>query len=176
MSKKKIKTNINRKEENMIVEENQIKSFLIILVTMLILFSLFYFLTVWIKYEKKKYVPIEHTSEINYDKILLGNLFDYKGEYYVLAVDGDYEEYFNLIESEIGVTVGNILKKQCYTVSLEDRMNSKFVSKTSNLNISNINDLKVSTTTLFHIKDKKIIYAYEGSDAIFDYLHKNVKK
>ena len=100
----------------------------------------------------------------------------YKGEYYVLAVDGDYEEYFEEIEASIGVSVSSLLKKDCYTVSLEDKMNEKYISDKSNLKVTNIENLKVSTTTLFHIKNKKIVATYEGSEAIFQYLHKALKK
>lgn len=175
MSKKKIKHNMVKEEPKIITEENQIKSFFIILTIMLILFAVFYFLTVWIKYEKKRYVPLDYKTEINYEKILLGNVFDYSGEYYVLVVDGDYEEYFEKIKSELGVTVGSVLKKTCYTVSMNDYMNSKYVAEVSNLNVTDVKDLKVSTTTLLHIKNKKIVKTYEGSEAIFKYLHDSIK-
>lgn len=175
MSKKKIKHNMVKEEPKTITEENQIKSFFIILTIMLILFAVFYFLTVWIKYEKKRYVPLDYKTEINYEKILLGNVFDYSGEYYVLVVDGDYEEYFEKIKSELGVTVDSVLKKTCYTVSMNDHMNSKYIAEVSNLNVTDVKDLKVSTTTLLHIKNKKIVKTYEGSEAIFKYLHDSIK-
>lgn len=175
MSKKKAKANIARQEETIITTEQQVKNFFIILGIMLILFAVFYFLTLWIKYEKKRYVPIEEQTEINYDKILLGNILDYSGEYFVLVVDGNYEEYFAKIQDELGVTVGSILKKKYYTVSMDDKMNSKYISDTSNLKVSNAQDLKVSTNTLLHVKNNKVINAYEGSEAIFEYLHNEVK-
>ena len=56
MSKKKIKTNPTSVETTTVVkDENQLKSFIIIIGIMLITFVSFYYLTVWIKYEKKRY-------------------------------------------------------------------------------------------------------------------------
>ena len=178
MSKKKIKTNPTSVETTTVVkEENQLKNFIIIIGIMLITFVSFYYLTVWIKYEKKRYTPVEETAEIRYDKILLSNMLDYKGEYFVLAVFEDDEEYLSKISNELGIDIGKILDKVYYTASMNDSMNSKYVDLDgkSNLMISNINDLKVSKTTLFHINNKKIVKVYEGNDAIFEYLHNNVK-
>ena len=175
MSKKKIRTKVITEEQPVIKEENQIKNFIIILGLMLILFALFYLLTVWIKYEKKRYTPVTEQTEINYDKILLGNIFDYSGEYFVLVVDGDDEEYLEKITSEIDMNVGKALGKKYYTVSMNDKMNAKYIGTESNLKVSNINDLKVSTTTLIHVNNKKVVNAYEGNTAIFEYLHSAVK-
>jgi len=176
MSKKKIKSiPASMENETIVKDENQLKSFIIILGIMLITFVSFYYLTVWIKYEKKKYTPVEETTEIKYDKILLGNMFDYKGEYFVLAVYGNDEEYVSKISTELGIDIGKILDKTYYTASMSDKMNSKYVGEQSNLMVSNIKDLKVSKTTLFHVNNKKIVNAYEGNDAIFEYLHSNVK-
>ena len=58
---------------------------------MLILFTAFYLLTVLIKQEKISFSDTDTKTEINYDKILLGNILDYDNEYYVLAVTDDYE-------------------------------------------------------------------------------------
>lgn len=176
MSKKKIKTIPTSVETTTVVkDENQLKSFIIIIGIMLITFVSFYYLTVWIKYEKKRYTPVEENVEIKYDKILLGNMLDYKGEYFVLAVDGNDEEYVSRISTELGIDIGKILDKTYYTASMNDKMNSNYVGEQSNLMVSSVKDLKVSKTTLFHVNNKKIVKAYEGNDAIFEYLHSNVK-
>ena len=147
----------------------------IILLAMLILFTTFYLLTVLIKQEKISFSDTDTKTEINYDKILLGNMLDYDNEYYVLAVTDDYNNYLEFMKTNEGLAFTSLFKKNCYIAELSSGFNSKFVSKDSNLLVSNIKDLKVSTTTLFHIKNKKIVNAYEGNDEIFTYLHSVTK-
>ena len=176
MSKKKVKNiKIDKKVINDVKEENQVKSFFIILLAMLILFTTFYLLTVLIKQEKISFSDTDTKTEINYDKILLGNMLDYDNEYYVLAVTDDYNNYLEFMKTNEGLDFTSLFKKNCYIAELSSGFNSKFVSKYSNLLVSNIKDLKVSTTTLFHIKNKKIVNAYEGNDEIFTYLHSVTK-
>lgn len=172
MSKKKIKNiNIQKNAPKEIVEENQIKNFCIILLIMLVLFVAFYFLTILIKKEKISFSPVDTSSEINYDKILLGNILDYEDEYYVLAVTEDYNEYLDRMKNNEGLDFTTLFDKPCYISEMKNSLNSKFVSDKSNLLIDDIKELRVSTTTLFKIKNKKILEVYEGNENIIKYLN-----
>ena len=61
-------------------------------------------------------------------------------------------------------------KVKYYRVNIDNPLNSNFVSDKSNLNVSDITDLKVSQSTLFEIKNEKIIKTYEGNEKIIEYL------
>ena len=114
MSKKKVKNiKIDKKVINDVKEENQVKSFFIILLAMLILFTTFYLLTVLIKQEKISFSDTDTKTEINYDKILLGNMLDYDNEYYVLAVTDDYNNYLEFMKTKEGFDFTSLFKKNC---------------------------------------------------------------
>ena len=75
-----------------------------------------------------------------------------------------YKTYINLyMQKDEAIRV--------YTSQLNNVFNQKFKSEKSNLKVDDILDLKIKSSTLLKIKNKKIISSYEG-DKLVNFLEK----
>ncbi len=148
---------------------NEVKSFVRIIVTVMVIFVIFYFVTVLTTGRKKgEYTKATTTpSVIQYDEILLGELYHQKEtDYFVLAEEKE-DPYISLFEN----LLYQISKKEkgipYYTADLSSAMNQRFVGETANFTKEN---LKVTGTTLFRIQNGNIIAHYETSETILEFL------
>ncbi len=139
---------------------------LVVIVTLIVL--VFYGITVLLNKDDKEKEQ-EQSATIQYDEILIGNsLKQPNDEYYVMIYDDEdydtnlYGTYLNLYgQKEDAIRV--------YTSQLNNPINQNFKADKSNLDVDNISDLKVKSSTLLKIKDGKIEDFYEG-EKLVDYL------
>lgn len=137
-----------------------------IILTILVVFGLFYVLTYYIQKNKKTESNSNDAKNtittIQYDEILMGEILNQsENEYYVLIVKNDdytktYKEYINKYSN------GN----KFYYSLIDNGMNNRYLSDTSNLNVENIDELKVVGTSLVKIKSGKIIESYDGNSSV----------
>lgn len=141
---------------------------LVIIVT--IIFVIFYGITVLVnKKEENSSNNNSQTVSVQYDEILISNiLIQPNDEYYVMIYDIDdydgivYNSYLQLYKQKEEAL-------RYYTAQLDNIFNKIFKSEESNLNISNIKQLKIKGSTLLKIRKGKIIAYYEG-DKIIEHL------
>lgn len=136
------------------------------ILVVLVIFAGFYIITSFITKKQSNTNSTENVSEddkiIQYDEILIGNLFNQpNNEYYVLLTNDDsyYKDSLNYYSQSYNQKEDTI---RLYTVDTNDLLNKSYIAEQSNINVENIKDFKVSTTTLILIKDKKIQKAIEG--------------
>ena len=148
---------------------NEVKNFIRIIVIVVVIFVLFYFVTVLTTGRKKgDYTKATTTpSVIQYDEILLGELYHQKeADYFVLAEEKD-DPYISLFENFLN----QMSKKEngipYYKADLSSAMNQKFVGETASFTQEN---LKVTETTLFRIQNGTIVAHYETSETILEFL------
>ena len=84
-----------------------------------------------------------------------------ESEYYVLMVKKEdytktYKEYISKYSN------GN----KFYYSLLDNGMNSRYLSESSNLNVENIDELKVVGTSMVKVNSGKIIESYDGSSSV----------
>lgn len=167
---KKIRKKIKKKEPVLNNDNYQVKSFIIIVIVLLVLSSILYFITNLVIKENKKDEDNKEsqTVEIQNEKILMGQLLNRtEDSYYVLAYVKDdqfmklYETYLNQIKTNESSAV--------YKIDLNEGLNKKYVQEETYIS-DNLNELSVSETVLFEIKDKKIDNYYIGHEEIIDYL------
>ena len=106
------------------------------------------------------------SSVIQYDKIMLGTLLTQStDEYYVLALEysNNDKDIFDTYISMYKETEGSL---NFYTVDLDSDFNKKYIAENRNFNINSIKDLKIKDTTLFKIKNSKIVEHIEGNEQI----------
>jgi hypothetical protein len=105
----------------------------------------------------------EQTTVIDYEKILVKNIYTQKEEtYYVFASMPDDT---NLSSYESSISTYSELKNslKVYTVDLSDAFNKKYVSDESNFN----DEYPIfKETTILKIENKKITETYEGEEQI----------
>ena len=153
-------------KKNMVVEdEMSISKFLKIIIAVLIIFVLFTFITKIITNKGKN----DETTNIQYDKILVGSILNRpESDYYVLVISKDDENtlvYTNLISTYKAKSE----HRRFYTADLADEFNKIYVADTNNLNVTAIDDIRFAETTLLHISDGKIVSSRVG-DNIKSYL------
>ena len=172
MKKAKLVKN-NKKQEIIEKDSYSLKSFLLIILVLVIILGIFYFITTLVV---KPVNPTDNDNGvtiIDETKITLNNLLNRKEkEYYVLATKENnntqtnyqtlYNNYINEYKKQEGVLT-------FYNVNLDDALNKGYIS--DKLNISNdLSELKVNDDILFKIKDNKIEEYFAGSKNIHKQL------
>lgn len=159
----------NEKNESKIPE---LRKLAYIFGSLLVIFVLFYAIAYYkVNRNKNLETSKENVKEnIQFDEILVANLFNQKNsEYYVLVYD-DQDKFDSLYRSFINYYIANDQAQRVYYSNLNNTFNASYKTndEKSNLKVTKIQDLKVKTDTLFQVKDGKIVNAYEGKDAIFN--------
>ncbi len=159
------KKNIKKVEYNNDTEISKLIK-LVVIVT-LIAFA-FYGITILINKRTEEETP-EESATIQYDEILIGNsLKQPNDEYYVMIYDSEdydiglYEVYLQLYSRKEDAI-------RIYTSQLNNPINQGFKADESNLNIDDISDLKIKSSTLLKVKDGVIEESYED-DKLVEYL------
>lgn len=163
---------INSKQ---IREENEMIKFIKMIIVVTIIFGAFYALTIFINKDEEKNKGNEGTEvKIQYDEILIGNIFSQKPDnYYVLIEDTDdknvqvYEMYFNQYKSKKDAI-------RVYTAILNNMFNSKFKNDEAVYSDS-IDELKVTGTTLLEIENGSIKKYYDTDESIRNVLKEITK-
>ncbi len=141
------------------------RSILITLGVVLVVFLLFYLMTVLINNSKRGLNTKEPTKEptnIQYYEILGDDTFTMnKDEYYVLFYDfdGPSAVYYDYLFNQYAGIEGNAI----YKVNLNSGFNKKFLSEETNKYASNASELKVKEATLIKIENGKNVDYFEGT-------------
>lgn len=151
------------------------KSIITITIVTLLVIGLAICLASIVKKNEKNNTSNTSNANIQYDEILLGNLLEQSNtSYYVLVYSKD-DDNLNTYNTYLTnyKTKDNALR--VYYSVLENGFNKKYISDTKNYFVSNIDDLKIMTTTLLRVDGKKVVEAYDGKDSIISKL-KNIIK
>jgi len=172
---KTTKTVVKEKINDGRVTSNEVTNLIKIILAVTVIFLIFYGITTLVTKNKKTEQLNTGDVVIQYDEILLGNLLEQpKSEYYVLVTEEDdqykdtYSTYLNTYK-----TKENAIR--VYSANLDSGFNSAYLSETSNTNINDIKDLKLSTSTLLKVSGKKVVSAYEGNFKIIEHLKTLIK-
>lgn len=141
-----------------------IKIVIALVVIVLIFFGITYLVT------KKSDTKEKEETEIQYTEILVGEIWNKGGTYYVLV---GYEEdsYMSMYETYL-----NLYKNykdsdsKYYLINLDNVFNRNYVAETSNLYTTNPSEVRFKNTTLLKVVDGTVTETYEGKDAITSYL------
>ena len=165
----------NKKEVTPILNSNEMKNLLIIILVVTAIFLIFYGITTLVTKNKNK--ANNKTNEetvIQYDEILLGTLFEQTNtEYYVLISKED-DMYLSTYSNLISIYQTSDDSIRVYFADLDNGFNKNYKAEKSNIS-SNLKELKLSGTTLLKIKDKNIISSYEDNVTITAHLNSLLK-
>lgn len=155
---KKVKNNkkVNKQETIKYINEdtNQIKKFIFILVGVALIALLLYFVTAkfLVKDKFQKEVETKEETNITYDTLSIGNVFNRPYEtYYIMAFDST-----SLQANYYDALINNYTKDKIYFLDLSLEVNKKYVKETSNPEASKPSELALKEPTLILIKDGKI--------------------
>lgn len=168
-SNKNIVKSNHSKLSNGTTYDNNVSGGVKIVLCVLVLFGLFYLITVVILNKKSPY-NIVNNSLIQYSEILVGEVLNQQqDDYLVLFYDkssDDADKYSEMISNY----KENNSKKSIYVVDLSEGFNKKYIDSNTNiLDINDISDLRVDGVVLLHVKGGKIVDYVK--DNIDEYLN-----
>lgn len=146
-------------------ENNQIRKYIINILSLLGVFALIYLVTaLFITKELDWFSKKENTTNNDQvaNAILASEIFKQREtSYYVYFYDFDEDEK----DSDITSKVDNSLSSdKVYKVNTKSAMNANYVSESGNKKAKILNDLKVTNHTLIKITDDVITEYYEGNE------------
>lgn len=161
----KTKKNVKNIKQNTYNNDTEISKLIKLIIVVSLIVLIFYGLTVLVNQEKEVENP-DTPASIQYDEILIGNVLKQPNEeYYVMIYDDEdydtslYSTYLNLYKQKDEAI-------RIYTSQLNNPLNQNFKAEESNLDISDISDLKIQSSTLLKINDGKIEEFYEGKKLV----------
>ncbi len=161
----KTKKNVKNIKQNTYNNDTEISKLIKLIIVVSLIVLIFYGLTVLVNQEKEVENP-DTPASIQYDEILIGNVLKQPNEeYYVMIYDDEdydtslYSTYLDLYKQKDEAI-------RIYTSQLNNPLNQNFKAEKSNLDISDISDLKIQSSTLLKINDGKIEEFYEGKKLV----------
>ena len=153
-----------------------VKAMIKILAYILIVFTVFYFVTVVLVNNKKEVID-NPTSVIDSSKITLSQLLTRnESEYYVIAtMPSMYKSsymntsYIQLYNEHINKYKQKDSSLSFYYIDLDNALNKKYISQDLNI-VDDIQNLELNDEVLFKIKNGSIEKYYVGKDKILDKL------
>ena len=170
----------NTRAEAVVLSGGDELSKLIKIVGIILAVLVVFYLITWIvtKNRTESHLPsgIKNPTVIQYDEIIIGDMFHQDAKEYYVLVQAEKDEYVSLYAR----IISDYLKKEdaltVYFIDLGNAFNKGYVADTSDIRAQNISDIRFSETTLVLVKDGKVAEAYEGMDDISAHLKKLVEK
>lgn len=169
--KKEIKKETIRKAKRQLVyaetaNSDELTNLIKIVLIVVAIIVVFYGVTVFVtkKATEAQEKKTNASIKIQYDDVLIGEMLNMDGSYYVLiekADDSNLTEYKTLLKS----VKANTDALTIYTADLSNGFNKTYIASESNYD-SNLANFKVTGTTLVKISDHKIESTYETYDTI----------
>ncbi len=145
-------------------KDNQIKKYIINIISLLGVFVIIYLLSaLFVTKELDWFSKKEKETNVNVvaNTILASEAFKQKeSSYYVYFYDYDEDEK----DGDITTLVNSNLVDKTYKVNTKSAMNANYVSDSSNKEAKTIDELKVVNHTLIKVTDGIITEYYEGEE------------
>ncbi len=162
------KKNIKNTKKSEYSDDNEVSKLIKLVIVVTLIVFVFYGITVLVN-KKIEEDQTEQPATIQYDEILIGNsLKQPNDDYYVMIYDDeDYD--VNLYGTYLSIYSQKDEAIRIYKSQLNNPINQRFKAEKSNLDVTDISDLKIKSSTLLKISDGKIEEAYEG-EQLTEYL------
>lgn len=175
---KKVNKKEQQKEYDKIIDsvgefDADYKRIILVSGIIIIIFCMFYFLTVYItgKDTKNTTTTTSNTSYISYTEIMAGRSFSMpEEEYLVLYYDRSDSELLSTFSSLVADYRADEAHYALYTVNMGDALNQAYASDTSNWGPKDISELAIHGPTLIHFRNGSVVEYFEGTTDISNYL------
>ncbi len=167
----KRKNNKIKEKAVMTDEQTEIKRFIIILTSLVVIIIGIFVFTKYVINDGDVKIPIVPSAagNINYSIATVGTMFNKAdGEYFVSLYDATQDNAVSY-----AATMSKYLEKEgalpLYFVDLDNSLNHKYLAteeKVENVNAKTINDLSLGEVTLVKIRNGEIVEYYSGIEAI----------
>ncbi len=170
MKKARIKKQEQKKKIEQVKDEYSFKKLFTILIVLVLVFTVFYFITTLVAKPKKQSTSNNDTAVVDSTKITMNQLLNRKeNEYYVIATKAslydkktNYIDIYNKYISDYKKVEESI---PVYTINLDDALNKAYIGDTTNISDS-LEEIKISDEILFRIKNGKVKEYFVGNEDI----------
>lgn len=161
---------MKRKEKFYTEEQKEIFKFFKILFCLIVIIALLYLFTVKVVNKEGNYKRTNKSGEIQYESIYLGTLLSKAdSEYYVIILD-ESDVANNLYTSRVTEYKSKTNHLPIFKADLSNELNKSFIANNSSYNKDNMDNFKVSGTTLVKVKEGKIQKFIESKEDILKEL------
>ena len=162
-----------KKEKYYTEEQQEIRSFIKILLGLVLIFLVLYFLSTKFMGKGNSIKRTNQSGKVQYDSISIGTLLNKAdSEYYVLVFDSD-DLNNSYIINKASSYKSNQDSKPLYTADLSLEFNKTFLSDQSFYHKNSVDGIKFKGTTLVLVKEKNIVKFIETVDDIDKELSKS---
>lgn len=166
----KLKYKAKKRERKVVVNEtDKIKSAVYTVIGVLLFFGLMYLCVLGLNKIgafEEGYTKPETKTEFDYEKIMIGNVFNRSENTYYVLFD-NYKDY------KVDSYINSLIKDSdevVYKVDMSLSENASHVSDDNNKNASSSDELKINDITLIKISNGKIVEYLVGTEEIESYL------
>lgn len=174
---KRYKRKRERNNKNKVEEKNDLKTFLITLGVVVGFVLVFYLISLGLStlgvFEAGYVAPTKGVSEISYDEILIGNVFNKPEKSYYVVFDTYSDETNNVYVNYL--VTSKEYDEKIYIVDMANPNNSPYKSNEPNKNATKASELKINDITLIKVSNGKIL-EYHVGDAEVEKRLKNLSK
>lgn len=161
----------NKTSNDTIVEKNELKSLIIIIVIVSAIFLVFYGITLLTskKHETKHTTEVKEET-IQYDEIMIGQILNQNEKQYYVLIKNSKNVYNNLFTTYLKSYASSENSIKYYTADLDNSLNSSYVANDTKIDKTNFYNSKFGDTTLILIKNKKVNKTYTSDEEILNVL------
>ncbi len=172
---KKIKKEKSNPKTTMVKNDSEITKLIKIVLIVTAIMVVFYGITLLVtKNQKADSFDNKTASEkavIQYDDIMIGTMLNKNQDSYYVLIKEDEDNRVVEYETLMKLVASKIDSPKIYTANLTDSFNKRYLAKEANTT-NDMEEFRVSGTTLVEIKDGKIVNTYSDHDSIAEELSK----
>lgn len=159
---RKIKNTKDTRKKEAVENNLNLKTLAIVFAIILVVFVVFYLLTILILDKTKEKVEFNNPGiVIEENDILINDIFKQEEElYYVLAINDEYQQTYEIYTSSL---------ENLYNLNLNNALNKNIISTELVIN-EDPRNIKINDTTLFVIENATVKEYYVGSEEVLTYL------
>jgi len=158
-----------------IKNENEMLKFIKLIIVVTVIFGLFYALTVFINKEDEQNKNEDENVSIQYNEILIGNIFNQSNDNYYVLVEKPTDNNVQAYEAYLSMYSQKKESKRVYFCNLDSVLNLQYNKEETKLS-DNISELQFSQTVLLEIENKKIKNSYASDEKIREILKQLTKE
>ena len=156
-------------------QRGELKSLIMIIVSVIVIFLIFYVITTLINPKKELETNQVIPETIQYEKILVGEMLNRNEKNYYVLVQNEDNIYNDLYIMYLQMYAGKKSDNTYYLVDLADVFNKNYIAAETKVTGNDVSKYQFNDTSLIKISKNKLDKVYTGHETIVATLEKLIK-
>lgn len=166
------KINVNKRDSSQAFGgSEEVKRLMQIIAVLVVIFVIFYGITLLVTKKDENYTPEKEEVEIQYQEILASQILNQSSDSYYVMITFEEDAYLPLYDNYFDIYAQKESTIKKYNVNINNGFNINYISDVSNLETNIVHELKFKHSTLLKIKNQAIVSYFEGKEEIINYLN-----